>query len=251
MPDFRCFCNPDSVNADSITLSREESLHLVSANRARIGDPVTAFDGNGTEWDTTLAEADKRKAVLRIGKSTKIEPPSHAIALAQALPKGKLIESIIRKATEIGIQRIHPIQTERTETKISLDRSKAKNAKWQTAAIEGAKQSGNPYLVEIAPLQDFDTFLKTAESYDLKLIASLTPQAVSLKEHMAKFNAATASNFSRISAIFLVGPEGDFTPRETEAALANGFLPTTLGSNVMRCETAATYALSILSHELA
>ncbi len=243
MLDFRCFCEAGSFDGDTIALSPEESLHLVAANRARPGDPVRLFDGTGNEWDATLVEARKNRATLKVEASHRFERPARSIALAQALPKGKLIESIIRKATEIGAQRLHPIVSQRVEARFDVQRAKSKNAKWQTAAIEGAKQSGNPFLLEIEPLLAFEDFLESAKHYELKLIASLAPEARPLKQLLA-----AQSGFR--NAIWLVGPEGDFTSRETELAIEAGFLPTSLGPHVMRCETAAVAALSLIRHEL-
>ncbi|MDQ8203550.1 RsmE family RNA methyltransferase [Pelagicoccus sp. SDUM812003] len=249
MPDYRCFCQIEWIQGDSILLSPEESNHLVAANRARKGDPVRVFDGAGHEWDARLVDANKRKARLQIEHAHQFAPPEHTLALAQAVPKGKLMESIIRKATEIGTQQLYPILTSHTESRIEGKRQETKNQKWEAATLEGAKQSGNPFLMRIEPLQDFSSFLENAAQFELKLIASLAPGAASLKTHWQRSLEKNGGQKPR-SVIWLVGPEGDFTPDETQLALSCGFLPTTLGPHVMRCETAAQYALSITQYEL-
>lgn len=250
MPDFRCHCDPLPAEAGSlIELSSEESNHLIAANRARLGDPVRVFDGRGNECDTRISEANKRRTFLLVEAIHKLPVPPVQIALAQALPKGKLIESIIRKATEIGIQRIYPILSNRCEAKVDSKRADSKNAKWTAAALEGAKQSGNPYLVQIEPLCGFDAFLANSGQFQLKLIASLEENAVTMKSHLARYRDANDGQ-SPVSAIWLIGPEGDFTPEEYRLAADAGFLPTTLGPHVMRSETAAAHALSITQYEL-
>lgn len=249
MPDFRCYCEPASLDGETARLSKEESNHLVAANRARAGDPVRLFDGSGREWEAVLTLANKHKAELRITRSWQTDPPMRTVALAQALPKGKLLESIIRKATELGIQSLHPIVTARTESKIAPKREAAKNEKWQAATIEGAKQSGNSRLVDIRELVSFSDFLADAQSYDLKLVASLTPSAKSLKTHLETFTRSKRGDLPA-SVVWLVGPEGDFTDEESSQAFAAGFLPTTLGPHVMRCETAAIHALSMTQFAL-
>lgn len=252
MPDFRSFCEklPSAIGAQ-IELSPEESNHLIAANRARSGASVQVFDRNGAEGEATLAIANKRKACLTLNKIRFTDPPPYHIALGQALPKGKLVESIIKKATEIGAQMIYPIISSRVESKISNQKAASKNAKWEQAAIEGAKQSGNSRPVALAELTSFDDFLKQASNYELKLIASLEQGAVSLKKHLYQFQASRNSDDSRpTSVIWLIGPEGDFTADEYKRASEHGFLPTTLGPHVMRSETAATYALSITQYEL-
>lgn len=251
MPDFRCYAeSPPSGTEGEIHLSPLESNHLVAANRARVGDPVCVFDGHGKEWDTQLTLANKRAAVLQILQHHHCPPPAYKIALGQALPKGKLMESIIRKATEIGAQSIFPLITSRCEAKIAPQKTEAKNAKWATAALEGAKQSGNPYLLDIEPLSNLDSFLEQAQDYDLKLTASLETEALSLRAQLATFQSNHAGLAPK-SVIWLIGPEGDLSPGEYEQAKEAGFVPTTLGPHVMRSETAAAFALSITQYELA
>lgn len=248
MSDFRAFCSPTAGVVTEIILSPEESHHLVAVNRARAGDSVIAFDGRGTEWTCELASDRKNAAVLRvISRQTRAAWP-FAITLGQALPKGPAMDGIVRKATEIGAARIVPLESERTQVHFGADRSERKIEKWQTAALEAAKQCGNPFVPEIAAVQKFSVFVPDSAGYDLKLIASLHPGAGSLKKVLAEFHTRTGHPPRNV--LWLVGPEGDFTSGEMELALAAGFLPVTLGPLVLRCETAAAYALSVLSYEL-
>lgn len=158
------------------------------------------------------------------------------------------MDAIVRKATEIGAAHIAPLESERTQVHLEGERSDKKIEKWQTAALEAAKQCGNPFLPVIAPVQQASTFMEAARGYDLKLIASLQPGAKSLKGVLATFTAVSGRAPKKV--LWLVGPEGDFTPAELSQAKSCGFEPITLGPLVLRCETAATYALSVLSYEL-
>jgi 16S rRNA (uracil1498-N3)-methyltransferase len=248
MPDFRAFCTPSTAEPAEIALSPEESHHLVAVNRARAGDTVTAFDGRGSEWIATLQDADKRSARLRVRFAQKARPLPYQITLGQALPKGGFMDAIVRKATELGAARIVPLESERTQVHLDGDRSERKIEKWQGAALEAAKQCGNPWLPEISPVQSVASFLESSPGFDLKLIASLQPAAKSLKTVLAAFKAAQGRAPQKV--LWLIGPEGDFTPAEMSLARSSGFEPITLGPLVLRCETAAIYALSVLSHEL-
>ena len=248
MPDFRAFCTPPTAEPAELTLSADESHHLVTVNRARPGDPVVAFNGRGTEWTCTLASDRKNAAVLAVRSRRQAPPLRGALTLAQALPTGAVMDAIVRKATELGAAAIVPLVSERTQVHLDGDRSDKKTGKWQTAALEAAKQCGNPFLPEIAPVQPAATFIAAAHGYDLKLIASLQPGAKSLKAVLAAFQAAQGRAPQKV--LWLVGPEGDFSPAELDQAAACGFTPITLGPLVLRCETAATYALSVLRHEL-
>ena len=248
MSDFRVFA-PSPVNG-TITLPAGESHHLVTVNRARAGDTVIAFDGQGTEWTCTLTDARKAGATLNVTATHTREPLPCAITLAQALPKGGVMDDIVRHATELGAACIAPIETERTQVHLEGGRSDKKIEKWRTAALEAAKQCGNPFLPEIAGVQSLATFLASpvVKSADLRLVASLHPGARSLRACLQDFRNAQNGR-SPCSAVWLVGPEGDFSPSEMAAAVAAGFAPVTLGSLVLRCDTAATAALSILVHE--
>lgn len=248
MPDFRVHCLPSVSDPQEIVLSESESHHLVSVNRAVKADTVVAFDGRGSEWICELSDADRRGARLKVRFAQKAKPLPWRITLGQALPLGGAMDSIVRKATEIGVSRIVPLESERTQVHLDGARSDRKIEKWQTAALEAAKQCGNPWLPEIGPVTPAAAFMDAASGYDLKLIASLQPGARSLKVALAAFRAE--QNRSPMNVLWLVGPEGDFTPAEMSRSSAAGFEPISLGPLVLRCETAAVYALSVLSYEL-
>jgi 16S rRNA (uracil1498-N3)-methyltransferase len=248
MPDFRAFCTPPTAEPAELTLSPEESHHLVAVNRAHVGDTVVAFDGRGHEWICELASDRKGSAVLKVRFKQQIKPLPYEITLGQALPKGQFMDAIVRKATEIGVARIVPLESERTQVHLDGERSERKIEKWQVAALEAAKQCGNAFVPEVQPVQNAAAFMESARGYDLKLIASLQPGAKSLKTVLAAFQAAQHRAPKKV--LWLIGPEGDFTPAEMNLSHTAGFEPITLGPLVLRCETAAAYALSVLSYEL-
>ncbi len=247
MSDFRVFASAPVQGL--ISLPAGESHHLVTVNRARTGDTVIAFDGHGTEWTCELTDARKAGATLRVTATLTRAPLPCAITLAQALPKGGVMDDIVRHATELGAARIVPVASERTQVHLDGDRSDKKTDKWRTAALEAAKQCGNPFLPEITGVQSLATFLASGPcaSAELRLVASLHPGALSLRDTLAAFRAQHGR--APVSAVWLVGPEGDFSPGEMASAQTAGFIPVTLGSLVLRCDTAATAALSILVYE--
>jgi len=248
MPDFRAYAPTASVDATEIRLAPGESHHLVTVNRCGRGDPVVAFDGHGHEWLTECIDPARGTAVLRVKETRPAKARAFALTLAQALPKGATMDDIVRQATELGAARIVPLLSERTQVHLEDDRAEKKVDKWRTVAIEAAKQCGNPWLPEITPLQHLPAFLATAAGYDLKLIASLHAGTTTLKKSLATH--AAKHGRAPHSVLWLVGPEGDFSPGEMTAAITAGCVPITLGPLVLRSDTAAVYALSILSHAL-
>ncbi len=255
MPDFRVYHRPvagDLATAapTELRLDADESHHLVTVNRARVGDPVTAFDGRGKEWLCELAATHKREAVLRVRSASTRPPLPCAVTLGQALPKGGVMDDIVRHATELGAARISPLNTDRVQLRLDSDRSDKKTDKWRVIALEACKQCGNPFLPEIAAPASLGDFLAAVRGHELKLVASLHPGTTTLGEAVARVRASLGGR-PPASAAWLIGPEGDLTTDEVSAALAAGFLPVTLGPLVLRCDTAATAALAMLNGELA
>ncbi len=234
MPDFRAYCLPTEREPREIRLSADESHHLVVVNRARAGDTVVAFNGRGTEWICALTDARKNGAGLTVRFAQQAKPLPYSITLGQALPKGGSMDAIVRKATELGAAQIVPLESERTQVHLEGVRSDKKIEKWQVAALEAAKQCGNPWLPEIAPVQSAIAFMESAQGYDLKLIASLHPGAQALKAVLTAFAASQQRPPRKV--LWLVGPEGDFTPAEMSVAATAGFVPITLGPRRIEAE---------------
>lgn len=283
MPDFRAYAPQATADAREIRLGAEESHHLVAVNRCSRGDPVVAFDGRGREWQCTCADPAKGAAVLAVKSTHEAPARPHAITLAQALPKGTTMDEIVRQATELGAARVVPLLTERTQVHLDGERAEKKIEKWRVAAVEAAKQCGNPWVPEIAPLTKLDALLRWASAppttrganvsgepaaarantpvaagdggdhlghlaFDLKLVASLHAGAKPLREVLQPWRAHHGRAPGRV--LWLVGPEGDFSPAEMTACVMAGCVPVTLGPLVLRCDTAAIAALSVLGHEL-
>ena len=154
------------------------------------------------------------------------------------------MEWIIEKAVELGVNAIFPVLTERTVVKLDAKDAAKKQEKWQRVAIEACKQCGQNWLPKVHTPAPFLTALDSLPAHDLKIIAALQPDARALREITNLQSQITKS------AAVTIGPEGDFTPDEYTTARERGYAPITLGPLVLRVETAALYALSILRYEL-
>ena len=244
----RFYIPPAAWNPDALALDEGESHHALNVLRLAPGDKVVVFDGQGAEATALVAsESTKRAVSLKVVHRAKTPPLPCRITLAQAIPKGKNMDLIVQKATELGAAEIAPLLSERTVSKVEDNESAAaKQAKWQATVIEAAKQCGQNWLPTVAAPQTPRDFFagRGARAFDLMLIASLQPDSRHLRTYLEEHGSRPAS------ALILVGPEGDFTPAEIALAKSAGCRPVTLGPIVLRTETAAIYCLSVLSYEL-
>lgn len=223
-------------------LSPEESHHLVAVLRIKKeGTPITLFNGQHQAWAGTLLEANPKKTSLYIKEEKNVPFKPYTLHLVQALPKGKVMEDVIRKAVEIGVTHLHPITTEHTEVHLKGDRADKKRERWECVAIEACKQSGNLQVPLLSSLQSIDKFLNTLDSKEsLLCVASLESQTQLLSQALSRTEAKHIKHI-----YWLIGPEGDFSPAEYALIKENGFRGIRLADHVLKVETAATYALSV------
>ncbi len=240
----RFYIPPAAWRPDRLALDPAETHHATEVLRLGLMDRVVVFNGAGAEATAEIVRLDKAGASLRLIQSSQTAPLACAITLAQAVPKGKNMDLIVEKATELGAVCIAPLLSERTVVHAAPEEGERKAQKWQRVAIEAAKQCGQNWLPTVPRPRSPREFFAAAERFDLMLIASLQPGAQPLKRILAE----TPQKPARV--LILVGPEGDFTPAEISLALSHGCRPVTLGPIILRTETAAIYCLSVLSHEL-
>ncbi len=231
-----------------MALVEAEAHHCVDVLRLGVRSRVVVFDGQGSEITAEITEIEKGSVHLKELISARSEPLRCAITLAQAIPKGKNMDLIIQKATELGVAKIVPLLSDRTVVHLEDDESRKKREKWKQVIIEAAKQSGQDWLPEIAEPITPKQFFAKFDHYELPLVASLQSDARSLKKVLANFCEQHGRRPN--SALILVGPEGDFTPAESSWAKSAGCIPVSLGPIVLRTETAAIYSLSVLAYEL-
>jgi len=226
-----------------------EARHAVQVLRLRAGERVAVLDGAGREFLCQTVESQPGEVRLAILERQAIAPPPCHITLVQALPKGQIVESIIQKATELGASRIVPLLAERVVTHLSEREAVHKTEKWRRVAIEAIKQCGLGWLPKLETPLTLKEWLARQEPFELPFLACLEPGSRHPRQYFEAFRAKHG-RLPRTACVW-VGPEGDFTPAETEAIKAAGALPITLGPRVLRVETAAVYCLSVLNYELA
>lgn len=239
---------PANCRETMLRLEGREAHHALHVLRVQRGERVTVLDGAGTQMLCEVESATKNLLALAV-KEKKFTPAAACqITLLVAIPKGKLIESIIPKAVELGAYRIVPLLTERVVTQLDDDGAEAKREKWQTVAIEAIKQCGATWLPTVEAPQKIAEFLTRGEKIELPFIGSLQTERRHPREWIWEFQ----KQHRRLphSAAAWIGPEGDFTLEELKAIEATGAKPITLGKLTLRVETAAIYCLSFLNYEL-
>lgn len=222
-----------------VVLQDSAAQHLGRVLRARVGEVVALFNGDGREFAATITASSKRELQLTLGEATLPETESavHTV-LGLCLSKGDRFDWAVQKATELGVGSIVPLYSERVDFSIPEDRLSKRIHHWQQVAISAAEQCGRvkiPRVIAPMSLMDWAADVSADEKWVLHCsdlgnctVASQKPEAPG-------------------SAALLIGPEGGLTEREISAATRHGFTPLQLGPRILRTETAPVVALTALS----
>jgi 16S rRNA (uracil1498-N3)-methyltransferase len=210
----------------------------------RVGQEARLFNGCGMEARAELVSESGRDALFRCMELVQTPALACRVSLAQAVPKGKSMEWIIEKATELGVYSIIPLLT--THTVVQCDEREAlkKQEKWQRVALEASKQCGQNWLPVVEKPCSLRACLQGWGSAEVKWVGSLEKDGVPLRQIVGGW--ATVPE----SALLLVGPEGDFSPAELADARASGCAPVSFGPLTLRSETAAIFGLSVLAYAM-
>ncbi len=238
----------EAWTSDGLVLLGDEAAHCAQVLRKQIGDQIIVCDGAGNEAVAEITAISGKRVELKIIERRFTPAPVISISLIQAIPKGANMEWIIEKAVELGVNAIYPVLTERTIVKLDAKDSAKKQEKWQRVALEACKQCGQNWLPKVHAPAAFLATLDSLPETNLKIIAALQPDAQSLKTILLRH--LTSDLRPLTSAAIAIGPEGDFSPAEYAAARERSFAPASFGPLVLRVETAALFALSVLVHEL-
>jgi 16S rRNA (uracil1498-N3)-methyltransferase len=218
----------------------EGAARHVQVLRMQPGMTLTLFNGEGGQYAAQVTHMGKREVRVRIGVHQQIEREAgRRVHLAVGMPANERMDWLVEKATELGVSRITPLMTQRTVLRLSGERADKKRAHWQDIAASACEQCGRNRLPHIdAPVSVTEWLAQQAAATDLKLVLSLHDQAKTLSQIQSPGEEpVTVFN----------GPEGGLTDEEDAAARQAGFAPVTLGSRVLRAETAALAALAYLT----
>lgn len=228
----RFFATPNPEDSSRATLRDEEAHHAIHVVRLREGEEVQVFDGRGRRWDGAIESLSRRDVVIRLTGEHVAPHPDRRVTLVQAwLHRDKSVEEIIRRCTEVGVDRFVFFPSERSE------RKPRESSKWERLAVESCKQCGRAWLPEFAVAENLHGALACAGGTAFVATRDLDPLPL-----------ATARACQ--GAALIIGPEGDFTPIELELLVETGVQPVHLGEAVLRSEVAAFVGCSLLLYEM-
>ena len=221
------------------TLEGDAANHIARVLRLRQGDPLTLFDGRGGEYVSRVEELRKGAVIVSVHEQSPVARESSLpITLAQGVSRGERMDWVVQKATELGVTRIIPVLTERSVVRLDAKQAERKRLHWQAIAVAACEQSGRDRIPGVdAPL----TMAEFAGKADSRATRVLLSPAGSLR--VADLPRGEGG------IVVLIGPEGGLTEAEQGAALTAGFVAVRLGPRVLRTETAAVAALTLLQYQ--
>jgi 16S rRNA (uracil1498-N3)-methyltransferase len=237
----RFLVRPDAIVGGRVRFDAAEAHHLGRVLRLRPGARLEATDGTGRVFTVrleALGASDAWGAILAEALSVPESPC--AITLAQAVLKGERMTWLVQKATELGVARIVPVETDRVVRRASAERASARQTRWQRVAREAVKQSRRAIVPPVEPVRRLAEVLAEAPRYDAAWLlweGGGVPLAVAARE---------AGRPSRL--LLLVGPEGGFRGDEALSAEAAGARLVGLGPRILRAESAALVGLALCQH---
>lgn len=218
------------VDSDRVTITGSEAHHVINVMRAAVGDQVTLFDGSGSEFQAQIQSLKKNAVDLLIvdQRSSNRELPS-PLTVAVALPKGDRQKWLVEKLVELGTSTLIPLVTERS---VAQPVTQALS-RLQRTVIEASKQCGRNQLMKIEPPQTVTECIALATDSSRRIFAHVQADPVesSIDHHF--------SNLPELGVVLAVGPEGGWTEEEVEQFREAQWQPASMGSRVLRIETAA------------
>lgn len=235
MREIRIYQAGAYQSGETIELSPEAGQHVGVVLRMQLGDSLTLFDGNNHQVEARITAIKKKQVLVLLGEPKEISKESSlSIHLAQGISKGDRMEWVMQKATELGVGAITPLITERCAVKLDTDRLQKKVSQWQAIAVAACEQSGRNSIPTVHFPISLGQFLKQNQA-ELSLILDPRGQK-SWREYTPL----------PLDIALLVGPEGGFSEDELTLALKQNIQPLSLGPRILRTETAAISALSVL-----
>ncbi len=238
MAKHRFFISRPNLNQAFLIIDNTDEIHhMRDVLRLKKNNEVDVFNDDGEEVRGKIIKIDSNEVASEVVAFKTVEKNIPEIILACAIPKKSKFEIIIEKAAELGVSEIIPLRTKRTEIKLDQQRLDKKLSRYRSIAINASKQSKRATVPFIHSIINFEQALRQLGGSSELIIPSLSGKRVTLLESFSNLKSP-----HRIAV--LIGPEGDFTPKEYALARKQGALAVTLGDTILKVETAAICAVS-------
>ena len=235
MPRF--FCPAPLATGQALGLPPGAARH-VQVLRLQPGAVITLFNGEGGEFEATVTRMGRSDVDVEVGTHHAIEREApRAIHLLAGITANERMDWLVEKATELGVASLTPLVAERSVLKLKGERADKKLAHWQGVAVAAAEQCGRNRVPTIHPAVSLSDWLARPSAEGQRCVLSLATGTRSL----------TSAAAGGAPLVVLSGPEGGLSPAEESLALSSGFVPVTLGSRVLRAETAPLAVLAALT----
>jgi len=240
----RFFIDPGQIEGD-VAVIREETAHQIArVLRLREGEDIRLLDGRGREYEARIASVSASEVVVDVIRLCECErEPRLKLTLAVCMPKADKLDLIVQKVCELGISRLVIANSERVVSRPDAVKAASRIERWRKIAEEAAEQCGRCRTPEIVGIIEFAELAGYIRSHGLSMVAWEDETRTSLKSVLADHANAE-------SAMLIVGPEGGLSRREVESARSAGASCVSLGSRILRCETAAIAACAAIMYEL-
>lgn len=221
-----------------------DAVHILKSLRMSVGDRLTICDGNGSDAECEIYEAGRDYLKLKVlSRSPSISEPDIEVNLYQCLPKGDKFDGVVRKSVELGVHSITPVISSRVISRPDKKALAKKTERWNKIAREAAGQSGRGIVPMVRETLSFDLAVKEASNTDKE------SGVLNIFFYECGGEPMSQLKLDGISIInIFIGPEGGYSPAEAEAAEKAGFFTATLGSRILRTETAPVAALSVIMY---
>ena len=217
------------------TLDERASGYLTRVLRLKINDALIVFNGAGQEHDARLVKSAQGDWQILVEDAKPICPDSPlCITLVQGISRGERMDYAIQKATELGVAEIQPIACERSVVRLDSDLAKRRLEHWQAVAVSASEQCQRHSVPTVQPILSFADFLNTPSPRARVMLLPTSPSSL---------KSLTATDHG---VELMIGPEGGFSDTEEQLALGRGAQGYRLGPRVLRTETAAAAAISVL-----
>ena len=238
------FVSPECIDQQTLVVTGDVLVHLRDSLRITVGETLWLNNGLAVRYRVEITDVSRRAVTARVLETIQ-EPPRQTprLVLGQSLLKGEKMDWVIQKVTELGVSEIVPIESQHSVVQLKADRVNHQLARWQRIALEAAQQSEQWRIPTVATPQSLSALLTSMATGTLTLMLAERREGKSLQ-------TVNLPQAARGSILVLIGPEGGWSQEEAQIAEQAGIQPITLGEHILRAETAAIAAISILQSRL-